>query len=313
VALPLAEIFKAPTVKGLAQYIKTASESRYTSIEPTEKKEYYPASSPQRRLYILQQMETDNTAYNMPAEIPLEEEMDKGELEAAFQKLIARHESLRTSFHIINDSPVQRIHDKWDFSIDDFKATEKEAGTLLNQFTRPFDLSKAPLLRVGLVEIEPSQRRVLFIDMHHIISDGTSQEVLQKEFTALRDGNPLPPIKLQYKDYSEWLHREERQEFVKRQESYWINRFSDELPVLDIPTDYPRPLIQSFEGAAVSFELSHSESSTLKQVAGEAGATMYMVVLALYSILLSKLSGQEDIIVGTPIAARRHDDLQNII
>ncbi|MCP4152000.1 MAG: non-ribosomal peptide synthetase, partial [bacterium] len=260
-----------------------------------------------------QQMEIGNTGYNMPYTILPEEKIDKKKLEITFRTLIARHESLRTSFYIRDDHPVQVVHDKIDFKIDNYNTTEKEAETILTEFIRSFDLSKGPLLRVGLLEIETSHRQVLLIDMHHIITDGVSQGILGKEFAALYAGEPLAPIKLQYRDYSEWQNRKEQQESVKGQERYWINRFSDELPVLNLPTDYQRPVIQSFEGATVSFVLTGPEFRILKDIAMEADATLYMVILALYTVLLSKLSGQEDIIVGTPIAARRHADLQRII
>ncbi|MCP4155146.1 MAG: amino acid adenylation domain-containing protein, partial [bacterium] len=262
---------------------------------------------------ILQQMEIGTTGYNMPYTILQEDKIDKKKLEIIFRTLLGRHESLRTSFHMVNEKPVQKIHDTTDFKIDYYKTTEEEAETIITEFTRPFDLSKAPLLRVGLVEIAASHRQALLIDMHHITTDGTSQEILKNEFAALYAETPLPPIKLQYRDYSEWQNRKEQQQLVKQQERYWISQFSDELPVLNLPLDYSRPVIQSFEGASVSFVLTGSETRTLKGIARELDATLYMVVLALYTVLLFKLSGQEDIIVGTPIAARRHADLQNFI
>ncbi|MCP4150945.1 MAG: amino acid adenylation domain-containing protein, partial [bacterium] len=267
--MPLAEIFKTPTIRGIARYIKESVKEKHASIEPVEKKEYYAVSSPQKRLYILQQMEIGNTGYNMPGTIRPEEKTDKEKLEIIFKELVARHESLRTSFHIVDDHPVQVVHDKIDFKIDNYKTTEKEAETIINRFTRPFDLSRAPLLRVALVEIERSHRQALLIDMHHIITDGTSQEILGNEFTALYAGTPLPPITLQYKDYSEWLNRKEQQQVVKQQEGYWISQFSGELPVLNLPLDYSRPVIQSFEGASVSFVLTGSETRTLKRIARE--------------------------------------------
>ncbi|MCP4151492.1 MAG: amino acid adenylation domain-containing protein, partial [bacterium] len=313
IALSLGEMFQATTIRKLAGCIRDAVKKEYAAIEPAEKKEYYSASSPQKRLYILQQMEVGNTGYNMPYNILPQEKIDKNKLEIVFRKLIVRHESLRTSFHIINDRPVQKIHYKTNFKIDYYKITENEAETIINEFKRPFNLSQAPLLRVALLEIESSHHQALLIDMHHIITDGTSQDILGKEFAALYAGEQLPLIKLQYRDYSEWQNLKEQQEWVKGQEHYWINRFSDELPVLNLPNDYPRPVIQSFEGAVVSFVLNVPESRALKHIARESDATLYMIILALYTVLLSKLSGQEDIIVGTPIAARRHADLQNII
>ncbi|MCP4214354.1 MAG: non-ribosomal peptide synthetase, partial [bacterium] len=311
--IPLAEIFNTSTISGLAQIVKDSRKEKFTALEPVEKKEYYAVSSPQKRLYVLQQMEAGNTAYNMPAAIPLEDEIATEELESTFGKLIARHESLRTSFHIVDGHVVQKVNENCDFKIENIETTKNESETIIDKFTRPFDLSKEPLLRVGLMKIEPARQQVLLLDMHHIITDGTSQRLLQEEFFALRAGEEPAPLKLQYKDFSQWQSGEKRTRLVKRQELYWINQFSGELPVLDIPTDYSRPAIQDFEGADVSFALSQGESPALKRIAREADATIYMVILAIYTILLSKLSGREDIIVGTPIAARRHADIQNII
>ncbi|MCP4151010.1 MAG: amino acid adenylation domain-containing protein, partial [bacterium] len=174
-------------------------------------------------------------------------------------------------------------------------------------------LSQSPLLRVALEEIESAERLAPPIDLHHIITHCTSEEMLGKEFHALYAGEPLPPGKLQYKDFSEWQNRKEHQEILEQQERYWINLFSGEIPVLNLPIDYPRPVIRSFDGAVAHFVFSETETHILKQVAREADGTIYMVILALYTILLAKLGGQEDILVGTPIAARRHADLQNII
>ncbi|MCP4218391.1 MAG: amino acid adenylation domain-containing protein, partial [bacterium] len=307
--IPLMKIFKSPTIRAIAQTIKETGKENYASIKPVEKKEYYPVSPPQKRLYILQQMETGNIGYNMPHRLELGEEMDKRKLAAAFSQLIQRHESLRTSFHIVNDQPVQKIHDTADFDIDLHDTVEKEFDTVMKAFTRPFDLSKAPLLRAGLVDIESSRRQVLLLDMHHIITDGTSHKILENDFAALYAGEQLPALRLQYKDFSEWRNQKENRELQAKQEQYWINRFSDELPVLELPTDFPRPLLHGFEGASVSFVLPARETTAINNIARESGATLFMVLLALYNILLSRLSGGEDIIVGTPVAGRRHDDL----
>ncbi|MCP4214673.1 MAG: amino acid adenylation domain-containing protein, partial [bacterium] len=222
VKVPLMEIFESPTIRKIAQYITKTGKEKFLSIEPVEKKEYYPVSSPQKRLYILQQMDTGNIGYNMPAAVPLEEDTDKEELELIFQKLIARHESLRTSFHIINENPVQVVHESLHFKIDNYETTKNESETIIDKFTRPFDLSKAPLLRVGLIKIKPTGQHVLLFDMHHIITDGTSQRLLQEEFFALRAGKEPAPLKLQYKDFSQWQSGEKRTPLVKRQELYWI-------------------------------------------------------------------------------------------
>jgi len=316
VKVSLGEIFKAPTIRGLAEYIKGAATDRYASIEPAEKREYYALSPAQRRLYILQQMEFGSTTYNIPEVIPLEEKPDPEKFEETFIKLINHHESLRTSFHMIGDKPVQRIHDNVEFEIEysDLQSTqvEVEEVNIIHHFIRPFDLSQAPLLKVGLLNI-PGGQNLLLVDMHHIISDGVSQQIFLKDFMALYTGEVLAPLQIHYKDFSEWQLREKEKETIKQQEAYWLKEFSGEIPVLHIPTDYSRPAIQNFEGSDVDFKIPADDTSALKAIALEENATLYMVLLAVFNILLSKLSSQEDIVIGTPIVGRRHADLERLI
>ncbi|MGD2091071.1 MAG: amino acid adenylation domain-containing protein, partial [Candidatus Aminicenantes bacterium] len=313
VRVPLLEVFKTPRIRELAEYIKEKSQESYISIDPAEEKEYYALSPAQKRLYVLQQLVTDNTGYNMPYVIPLVEGVNKERLESVFKGLIARHESLRTSFKTVNEEPVQRIHRQVDFSMGHYELREEaEAAALISGFTRPFDLSKAPILRVNLVTVG-SSRRVLFIEMHHILTDGTSQDILEKEFMALYLGKELSRLRLQYKDYSQWCNSISRKEAIRRQEGYWLNEFSGELPVLNLPTDYPRPVVQRIEGNLVSFSLNGEETAIINTIIKENDVTLYMLLLAVFNVLISKLSGQEDIIIGTPIAARRHADLQDVI
>jgi len=153
------------------------------------------------------------------------------------------------------------------------------------------------------------------VDMHHIISDGVSHVILTNEFRQLYAGigKALPPLRLQYKDYSQWQNSREQKDLIKEQEAYWLAMFSDEIPVLNLPTDFPRPVMQSFAGCTVEFLLTAGESQTIKSLAKEAGATLFMSILAIFSILLAKLSDQEDIIVGTPVGGRRHTDLEPLV
>ncbi|MCX6584763.1 MAG: amino acid adenylation domain-containing protein [Candidatus Aminicenantes bacterium] len=314
VKFPLAEFFKMPTIKGLSGYILGAEEEVFTAIEPAKEKEYYRLSSAQKRLYALQQMEEHNIAYNMSQVFPLARQIDKEKLVAVFNRLIARHDTLRTSFEMVEGDPVQKIHDSVEWNPQFYKIDETGWDNVEQYFKRPFNLSEAPLLRVGLVEIEsPSPYYYLRVEMHHIISDEVSQNLLQKEFMALYQDEELPPLRLQYKDYSEWQGSEQRQLIIKEQEKFWLEMFADQAPVLNLPTDYPRPIMQSFEGSSVEFLLTEKESRILKEAAEQTGATVYMSILSVFAILLSRLSGQEDIVVGTPIAARRHADLEKII
>jgi amino acid adenylation domain-containing protein len=183
---------------------------------------------------------------------------------------------------------------------------------IIHHFIRAFDLSKAPLLRVGLVKIAEA-RYIFLVDIHHIISDGTSIQVLVQDFLALYAGKELPEIKLQYKDYAEWQNRERGSKMIQEQSEYWKKEFEGEIPVLELPLDYARPAVQGFEGNTIDFEFSNETTGALKSLALETGSTLYIVLLSLYNILLSRLSNQEDIVIGSPVAARRHADLEKII
>ncbi|MCP5103355.1 MAG: amino acid adenylation domain-containing protein, partial [bacterium] len=304
VRMPLAEIFNSLTIERLAEYIKRAAENRFASIEAAVKKEYYVLSPAQNRLYILQQMELESTAYNMPQWIPLEPGIDIEKIERTFSRLIRRHESLRTSFHMIDNQPVQRIHDDVEIKI--------EVPGLISDFVRFFDLSAAPLLRVGLIK-EAGEPRMLLVDMHHIISDGISHEVLRTDFISLYNGEELPPLRIQYKDFAEWQAGEIQKENIRRQALYWLEHFAGELPVLNLPIDYSRPPVQSFEGSSIDFRVPTEAAGALKEMVSAQGATMYMLLLAGFNVLLAKLSGREDIVVGTPVSDRRHTDLEKII
>jgi tyrocidine synthetase III len=320
VEVPLKEIFRMPIIKGLAEYIKGQEESVYTVIEPVEKKEHYALSSAQKRLYILNQIEGPGVSYNIPGAMMVEGHLDRAKLEKVFNSLVKRHESLRTSFEQVEGEPVQRVHQAAEMQVgysdstlstDNVLSTEEIAG-IIKTFVRPFELDKAPLLRVGLVKLHP-EKHILLLDMHHIISDGVSMGILTEEFVKLYNGEELPQLRIQYKDYSEWQNEALNTEEIKKQEEYWLKQLEGEIPVLNMPTDYPRPSVQSFEGSRIRFVLEGEQIGKLKKLGQETGATLYMILLAAYNVLLSKYTGQEDIIVGSPIAGRPHADLENIM
>jgi tyrocidine synthetase-3 len=345
VKVSLAEIFVTPTIEELAKTIKAAVVQRYAAIEPEEEKEYYELSPAQKRIYVLQQMEPMGTSYNLPAVFEMQGNPGIPKLEEAIRKLIARHESFSTSFHLVKGTPVQRIHRHAEFEVEYDQSLVNGHWSLVNcqgrgevsspnkvekiiqNFFRPFDLSQPPLLRVGLVEPPPTpdalcshpsregkgDKYLLMVDMHHIIADGTSMAVFIKDFMALYREDRLPGLRIHYKDYTGWQNKEKETETIKNQGKYWLNQFPGEIPALNLPLDNPRPMIQSFEGKTLEFRLDREDTAALKSLALEQEVTLYMLLLSIVNILLSKLSGQEEIIIGTPIAARRHADLQNII
>jgi acyl transferase domain-containing protein/acyl carrier protein len=318
IRIPLAQLFKTPVICELARYIKKAVESKFVSINISEKKEYYPLSSAQKRLYILQQMDKEGTGYNMPLTVVMEGKTGKEIQEKTFTALIDRHESLRTSFVMINREPKQKVHQKVEFKINvyDLEMTQKgctpQHVDIIKDFARPFDLSRPPLIRVGVIQLE-EDKHILMVDMHHIISDGISHNILVRDFTALYTGDRPSPLKLQYKDYSEWQNSPGGKEKIKQQEHCWLNWFSDQLPVLKIPIDYPRPETRSFEGQTFHFRIEKEQTGGLKKRVQEEGVTLQMLMVAIFHILLSKLSGLADVITGTTTAGRSHADLEGII
>ncbi|MGG1640083.1 amino acid adenylation domain-containing protein [Paenibacillus sp. NRS-1782] len=311
----LKDLFQHPTIEQLAQVIEALEQTAYESIPVTENKPFYAVSSAQKRMYILNQLDGAGISYNIPGALTLTGSFDHNALDNAFRQLIDRHEILRTSFETMNGEPVQRVHDEVSFRMELIHAhgaDPKETDELVRDFVQPFDLGQAPLFRVGLIETDP-EHHILLLDMHHIISDGTSINVMIQDFIHLYTGDTLPPLRIQYKDYAAWQQEQQQSERYRQQESYWLNTFAGELPVLDIPTDYPRPATRSFEGDLLEFTLDQRQSEGLKSIAVQTESTLYMVLLAAYTSLLSHYSGQEDIIVGSPIAGRPHADLGSLI
>ncbi|WP_353961229.1 non-ribosomal peptide synthase/polyketide synthase [Paenibacillus sp. S-12] len=312
VELPLRDVFRYMTVESMAGAIASLEETQHSSIPKAEERAYYPVSSAQKRLYVLHQLDGSELNYNLPSALQLEGALNEAKVEKALTALVARHDMLRTGFEIVNGEPVQRIHPLAAFKVEKLQASEDQVAAILEDFIQPFDLTQPPLLRALLIELE-KEKFLLALDIHHIGSDGLSMDVLLREFVRLYNGEELPELRIQYKDYAVWQQSEEQRQRIKQQEEYWRGVFSSELPVLELPLDFSRPAVQQFDGRTLTFTLDAEKSEALKRLAGDSGVTLYMLLLAAYSVLLHKYAGQEDIVVGTPIAARSHADLQPII
>ncbi|MCH7324068.1 condensation domain-containing protein, partial [Solibacillus sp. MA9] len=311
----LKELFRLPTIKEQSEFLEYYEENVCTKIEIVEEKEYYEASSAQKRMYMLQGLDKDSIAYNILGGLDISGNLDINRLNETFTKLIRRHEVLRTSFYAKENKIVQKIHSAEEIKFETEKVevqSEEEIKVKAKEFIKPFDLEKAPLLRVSVLSPE-KDRHIMLFDMHHIISDGVSMSILAKEFSKLYAGEDLEELKVQYKDYSSWQLNKRNSEEYRNQEKYWLKEFSGELPVLNLPTDYTRQSIKEFSGDSVNFTLDKEITQKLRSIAKETGSTLHMVLLSSLNILLSKYSGQEDFIVGTPTAGRNHKDLENII
>jgi fengycin family lipopeptide synthetase D len=315
VSIPLQDLFELSTAREMSAYLaKDTAEDTFIPIEPVEKKEFYPISSAQKRLYIMYRMDEKNTRYNVSSAVVLKGSLEIRRLRDTFKELIKRHESLRTSFNTVRDEPVQQIHkiEQVTFAVRCHEKGDLEAGEAVNQLIAPFDLGKAPLFRVGVVKQE-ERKHILVADMHHIVTDGTSRSILVNDFISLYNRKELPSLKLQYRDFSQWQNRLFETGEIKKQEQYWLARFEGEIPVMNNLTDYPRPPVYASEGDGTNFIIEKELSNKMREMAKKTGTTLYMILLAVYYILLSKYTDEEDIVIGTGIAGRRHADLEKII
>ncbi|NER45546.1 MAG: hypothetical protein F6J92_02380 [Symploca sp. SIO1A3] len=288
--------------------------------------EELPLSYAQQRLWFLDQLEPNSALYNIPIGLHLEGTLNQAALEQSLQEIIARHEALRTNFVTVNGQATQIIHEEitWTISVvdlTDLSTTEQQiAAQKLNkqQATQPFDLEKEPLIRAILVRFSETEQWLLLC-MHHIVSDGWSTGVLIQELTTLYNAylqgqpSPLTPLTIQYADFAiwqrEWLQGEVRQ----RQLNYWQNQLADIPELLSLPTDRPRPAVQTFVGAHQEFTLSAQLTSQLTQLSQKQGVTLFMTLLAAFDTLLYRYTGQSDIVVGSPIANRNQSELEGLI
>ncbi|MCP4213944.1 MAG: amino acid adenylation domain-containing protein, partial [bacterium] len=318
IKVSLADLFKYPTVRELAWFLKDAGKSGYTNIEPAEKREYYPLSSAQKRLYFLQQLEPAGTSYKMFLSMNLGTDVDAHRMQRELLRLMERHESLRTSFEMIGNESVQRVHETLDFEVTTYDLSQegenagKRLKEIIDGYVRPFDLTKAPLMRSGLIKL-PDHTYTWMLDIHHIVSDGTSHGLLYRDLTALFSGMELEPLRLQYRDFSQWQLEKSKSGALKEQEQYWRKSFQGDIPQLEIPGDFKRPEVFTFKGGHCSFSLRGEDAVGYRKLGATAGGTLYMNMLAALNVLFYKYTGQQDIILGTGISGRPHADLQQII
>lgn len=324
VKVSVSKIFEFPTIKQLATYIKNSNSANHTSIQKVENKDFYIASPAQKRMYMLQQLDEKSIAYNLPMIIEIGKRQDIDDIQEIFERLIENHEAFRTYFGIVNGEVVQYVLQDIGFRIQEIefesqldscyickKLNETQIQHIIDDFVKPFNLNDAPLLRVELVQI--FNKSYIFVDMHHIISDGLSMNIIINELICLLNGKEIYPSKIEYKDYSEWINDYNKSTDTVNQEEYWLSQFKGEIPVLNMPLDYKRPSVQSFEGDIESITLDSLLSKKLINIQNQTNTTLHMIMLSIINILLSKYTNQEDIIVGTPVSGRPFDELNDIV
>jgi len=330
VKLPLRALFEEPTVVGLTERIETARISDEGLLAPPlraiSRDQDLPLSFAQERLWFLHHLEPESIAYSMTNTVRLKGLLSKDALEKTFFEMARRHESLRTTFHSIDGRPVLRIVPEPSILFDNIDLhhlpeveREAEAKRLAEEDARkPFDLTRGPLFRILLFQLE-DEEHVMHLNMHHIISDYWSLGVMAGEFAALYTsfvkGEPadLPGLPIQYADYALWQRQLLEGEALEEQLSYWKDKLGGELPVLELPNDRPRPPVQTYRGARKSLTLPKDLTEALRAMSRREGVTLFMTLLAAFKTLLYRLTGQEDTIVGTPIAGRNRTELEGLI
>lgn len=331
-ALPLTLIFDKRNVKDLAQHL----EARGYRGESLHRRPLFAPKKPdvqaavmsfaQERLWFVQQMDPLDPVYNEPLAYRIEGRLDTQALRSALSELVKRHEALRTTFTIINDQPAPRIAERLALYVSIIHlATERSDDPeelvqrrLTEEARKPFDLEQGPLIRTVLFSVN-EENWILFINMHHIITDAWSNVIFLEELNLLYTAysrnrpNPLPELPFPYSDYASWHKDWVQRDGLPEQLAFWKNELSGALPLLPLPTDYPRPPVQTYEGDKVHFTLSTAWMSRIQGLSRHTEASVYMILQAAFRILLHRYSGQQDIIVGSPIANRNHHGLEQIM
>ncbi|MGA4363393.1 non-ribosomal peptide synthase/polyketide synthase [Ralstonia nicotianae] len=331
--MPLSALFSHPSLAGFAAAAEQTGRTTVTAIPPADRGAPLALSFAQQRLWFLAQMEGTRVseAYHIPGAFRLEGTLDPAALAAALDRIVARHEALRTTFGEHDGVAVQVIappdiglalqtHDL--SGIDDPQAREARLRQHLAQQARaPFDLARSPLMRAGLFRLAP-QEHVLFLCLHHIVFDGWSMGVLLHElsalYAALRETgadahDPLPPLPIQYPDYAQWQRRWIGGERQRHQADYWRQALAGVPSVIALPTDRPRPPRQDYAGAHCPVVLDAALSRRLGALSQRHGVTLYMTLMAAWATLLSRLSGQHDIVIGSPTAGRTRSETEHLI
>ncbi len=305
--LPYEVIYQNPSVYELSKVIATGT-ADVNKIEKAGNASSYPLTPQQKGIFLLNNMDRKSIAYNITYLLKLNGNIDKVTLEACFTKLIQRHITLRTYFELNEDEPVQKISKQIEFHITELRLRQSDTSEdVIRAFVQPFPLEKPPLFKVGLLSIT-KEEKIMIIDTHHLIADGTSLSLLVDEFICLLKNEALSDIKYDYQDYAFWLQENRHRQAYKLQKEYWRNKFTIIPPSLPLPLDFKRPKIQTFEGESIYFDLSVEWSQCLKEIASANKSTLYMVLLSLYNIFLYKYTLQKDFVVGTVFSGRNYKE-----
>jgi acyl carrier protein len=329
IKIPLVSIFQNPTIRELAGILTRAQTGPggtvLQDIFPVETRQYYPLSYNQQRLYFLHHLQEESHAFHMPSSIALDHEVDPGVMKEVLTRIIERHEGFRTAFIKVDETPYQVVYKEAkilfaciDLSMMEPASKEQEKDRLYRQMvSKPFDLEQAPLFRTQLVKMDPGHFLLMF-NMHHIISDGWSAEILKKEFKRLYEAGKsgkeieLARLTVQYKDAALWQHRMMAGPGGKESRRFWKEKLAGGVPILRLPTDREIPA-QDNAGVGYQCIIDKKSKNRLKELAETRQTTLFNVILAIYILYLSGICDQQDISCSIIAAGREHPSLDGII
>ena len=330
VEITLKSLFENPTIAGLAEMVESLlackTEAAYQPIVSASREQHLPLSFAQQRLWFIDQLEPGSSFYNIPVAVQLSGDLNVKALKQTLEQIITRHEILRTTFAVVDGQPVQVIDDRADFLLPITDLTglpqderKREAEALAKQeASQPFDLLRGPLIRGRLVKVSEAEH-VFLLTMHHIVSDGWSIGVMIREVGSLYDSyskgeeSKLEEMEIQYGDFAVWQREYLRGEVMERQMGYWRRQLEGAPTVLEMPVDRVRGRVQSYRGGSEEVEIGEELAEGLRRMSREEGATMFMTLLGAFAVLLMRYSGEEEVVVGTPIANRTRTEIEGLI
>ncbi|MFJ7922618.1 condensation domain-containing protein, partial [Lysinibacillus fusiformis] len=308
--LAIKEVFKYPTIAELSE--QSFNKKIYTAIPKIDAQESYELSFAEKRMYAIYAMNKQETAYNIPGIYELYGKVEIEKVKQVFQEIVERHDSLRTRFVEIDQEIKKQIISDSNYAFRYIENQDSEIEELIERWIQPFDLAKAPLIRVIICK-RSEHHYILFVDMHHIISDGQSMEILVQEFKSIYEQLQLPENVVEYKDFSQWQNQSIESEEMKKQEAFWVDLLTQQENRFVMPTDFKRTAEKNFTGETKNIILNKELKQALLVLAKQQNVSMYTLLLSIYGIVLSKFSNQNDLIIGSPFSGRLHPDVENII
>ncbi len=331
--VPLRNLFESPTIAELSEYVRRSQQGAteltappLQAIAPDKRDEPIPLSFSQQRLWFLHQLAPNGAAYHIPGAVRLQGQLHVAALERSFQEIVRRHEALRTNFIVRDGHPVQIVRgdSAWHLTIVDLQhlpAVERDRETqrlAISQAVQPFDLTEDRLVRITLLVLSETEHILLFC-MHHIVSDGWSMGAFVRELAALYTAfyhdrpSPLSELSIQYADFAVWQRQWLQGEVLQAQLNYWQKQLADAPALLELPSDRPRPAVQSWRGATQSFSIPLELTEALNLLSRRESVTPFMALLAAFDVLLYRYTGQVDILVSSPIANRNRSEIEDLI